>query len=90
MSEDAFLERLDRTFGLKAARSRDISNLCNWLEYTGCVARDETGFLTFERDLINPIRAEDSALTPFQELMEDLLITFQPLRRFVSFRQSHR
>lgn len=82
--EDQYLERLDRIFSLKAARPRDVTNLCNWLEYTGCVARDETEFLTAEKDLISPIRAEDSALTPFQELIEDVVINIRPLRRFVS------
>lgn len=77
--EDKYLERLDRIFSLKAARPRDVSNLCNWLEYTGCVARNETQFLTNENDLINPIRAEDNALTPFQEIIEDVLINFRPL-----------
>lgn len=82
--EDKYLERLDRIFSLKAARPRDVTNLCNWLEYTGCVARDETEFLTAEKDLISPIRAEDSALTPFEELIEDVVINIRPLRRFVS------
>lgn len=82
--EDKYLERLDRIFSLKAARPRNVTNLCNWLEYTGCVARDETEFLTAEKDLISPIRAEDSALTPFEELIEDVVINIRPLRRFVS------
>ena len=82
--EDKYLERLDRIFSLKAARTRDVTNLCNWLEYTGCVARDETEFLTTGKDLISPIRAEDSALTPFQELIEDAVVNIRPLRRFVS------
>lgn len=82
--EDKYLERLDRIFSLKAARPRDVTNLCNWLEYTGCIARDETEFLAAEKDLISPITAEDSALTPFQELIEDVVINTRPLRRFVS------
>ena len=82
--EDKYLERLDHIFSLKAARPRDVANLCNWLEYTGCVARDETEFLTTGKDLISPIRAEDSALTPFQELIEDIVINIRPLRRLVS------
>ena len=84
ISEDKYLERLNCIFSLKAARPRDVSNLWNWLEYTGCVARNETEFLTAEKDLISPIRAEDSALTPFQEFVEDVLINIRPLRRFVS------
>lgn len=36
-----------------------------------------------EKDLISPIRAEDSALTPFQELIEDFVINIRPLRRFL-------
>ena len=86
--EDKYLERLDRIFNLKAARPRDVSNLCNWLEYTGCIARSETGFLTAEKDLISPIKAEDNALTPFEELIEDAVINIPPLRRFVSLCRS--
>ena len=83
--EDKYLERLDRIFGLKAARTRDVTKLGNWLEYTGCVvARDETEFLTTGNDLISPIKAEDSALIPFQELIEDAVVNIRPLRRFVS------
>ena len=79
------MERLDRIFNLKVARSRDVSNLWNWLEYTGCIARAETEFLTEEKDLISPIRAEDHALTPFQEVIEDIAVKFWPLRHFVSY-----
>lgn len=82
--KDKYLERLDRIFSLKAARTRDVTNLCNWLEYTGCCARDETEFLTTGKDLISPIKAEDSALTPFQELIEDAVVNIRPLRHFVS------
>lgn len=82
--EDKYLERLDRIFSLKAARPRDVTNLRNWLEYTGCVARDETEFLATEQDLISPIRVEDSALMPFQELIEDIMINIRPFRHFVS------
>ena len=82
--QDKYLERLDHIFSLKAARPRDVTNLCNWLEYTGCVARDETEFLTTGKDLISPIKAEDSALTPFQELIEDIVINIRPLRSLVS------
>ena len=81
--EDKYLERLDHIFSLKAARPRDVTNLCNWLEYTGCVARDETEFLTTGKDLMSPIRAEDGALTPFQEVIEDIVINIRPLRRLV-------
>lgn len=87
---DKYLERLDHIFSLKAARPRDVTNLCNWLEYTGCVARDETEFLTTGKDLISPIRAEDSALTPFQELIEDLAINIRPLRRLLRFSNESR
>ena len=83
--EDKYLGRLDRIFSFKAARTRDVTNLSNWLEYTGCVARDETEFLATGKDLISPIRAEDSALTPFQELIEDAVVNIRPLRHFVSF-----
>ena len=82
--EDKYLGRLDRIFSFKAARTRDVTNLCNWLEYTGCIARDETEFLATGKDLISPIRAEDSALTPFQELTEDAMVNIRPLRRLVS------
>lgn len=40
--------------------------------------------MTTGKDLISPIRAEDSALTPFQELIEDVVVSIRPLRRFVS------
>ena len=82
--EDKYLEGLDRIFSLKAARPGDVTNLCNWLEYTGCIARDETEFLAAGKDLISPITAEDSALTPFQELIEDVVINTRSFRRFVS------
>ena len=82
--QDIYLERLDRGFSLKTARARDVSNLWNWLEYTGCIARNETEFLTAKQDLISPIRAEDNALTPFQEFIEDIAIKLRPFRHFVS------
>ena len=87
--EDKYLERLDRISSLKAARPRDVSNLCNWIEYTGCIARDETEFLDTEKDLMSPIKVEDSALTPFLELIEDIVIQIRPLRRLVSHCPSH-
>jgi hypothetical protein len=47
---------------LDAAEARDVQSLQNWLDGTGCVAREETAYLTHTRELASLAPVRDSAL----------------------------
>jgi hypothetical protein len=58
------------------AQRRDIESLQNWLDGTGCLARVETKYLTYHRELVSLAPACDSALVQLEAWVEDKLIRF--------------
>lgn len=61
---------------LDAAKTRDIESLQNWLDGTGCIAREETAYLTHTRELASLAPPKDSALLTFEVWVENQLMRF--------------
>ena len=61
---------------LNPAPWRDVQSLQNWLDGTGCLAREETEYLTHQRELVSLAPAGDSALLQLEAWIEDNLIRF--------------
>ena len=61
---------------LNPAPRRDVQSLQNWLDGTGCLAREETEYLTHQRELVSLAPAGDSALLQLEAWIEDNLIRF--------------
>ncbi|KAM5352923.1 hypothetical protein ACJ41O_005645 [Fusarium nematophilum] len=80
---DDFVERTGRVLGFGAAETRDAQSLRNWLDGNGCLARDETSYLTHGRDLFSLVPTADSAVTLLENWIEDRLT-----RSFSQFRNS--
>jgi hypothetical protein len=59
---------------LDAAEARDVDSLQNWLNGTGCVAREETAYLTHTRELASLAPVRDSALLRIEVWVEEALI----------------
>lgn len=57
-----------------AAESRDIESLDNWLSAKGCIAREETEYLRYTRELTSLAPAKDNALAKVEIWVENLLI----------------
>ena len=55
---------------------KDVQSLQNWLDGTGCLAREETEYLTHQRELVSLAPAGDSALLQLEAWIEDNLIRF--------------
>lgn len=62
--------------GYSPAQQRDIASLQNWLDGTGCLARAETEYLTYYRELASLAPAYDSAVVHLEAWVEDKLIRF--------------
>ncbi|KAF7502934.1 hypothetical protein GJ744_004810 [Endocarpon pusillum] len=80
---DQFVERANRMLGFGPAQQRNIESLQNWLDGTGCLAREETAYLTHHRELVSLAPAGDTAVSQVETWVEDKFIQF-----FRSFRTS--
>jgi hypothetical protein len=58
------------------AQRRDRESLQNWLNGTGCLAREETAYLTHHSELVSLAPAGDSAILQLEAWVEDKLIRF--------------
>jgi hypothetical protein len=70
------------------AQRRDVESLQNWLDGTGCLAREETAYLTHHRELVSLAPAGDNAVLQLEAWVEDKLIRFY--RGFRKVRESRR
>jgi len=68
-----------------SAEGRDVRSLQNWLDGTGCLAREETAYLAHSRELVSLAPAGDNAVLQLEAWVEDKLIRFD--RGFRKVRQ---
>jgi hypothetical protein len=59
---------------METACERDVSNLRNWVDTTASIARDETDYLSHNRDLIAAGGSSAEVPTLLQHLIEDAMI----------------
>ncbi|EMR68705.1 hypothetical protein UCREL1_4267 [Eutypa lata UCREL1] len=62
------------------ARERDVQSLRNWLDGNGCLAREETEYLSHRGDLVSLAAPGDNAVVQLEAWVEDKVIKFH--RRF--------
>jgi hypothetical protein len=55
---------------------RDVQSLRNWVDGNRCMARDETSYLSDEKDLFSLSPTLDSAATRFEDWIEDRVAQF--------------
>jgi hypothetical protein len=72
---DIFAERTYRMLSFDSAQRRDVESLQNWLNGTGCLAREETAYLG-HRELASLAPAGDSAIVQLEAWVEEKLIRF--------------
>jgi hypothetical protein len=58
------------------ANPRTRINLKNWLNGNGCLAREETEYLDYPRELIELGAPSDDASTKLEAWVEDCLVRF--------------
>lgn len=73
---DNFIERTRRVLDWKSAEQRDIRSLRNWLDGTGCIAREEEAYLGHTNDLCSLAPVNDHALRQIEHWVEEKLIRF--------------
>ncbi|RDA95040.1 hypothetical protein CP533_2193 [Ophiocordyceps camponoti-saundersi (nom. inval.)] len=73
---DQFVERTYRLLSYPPAHQRDVESLQNWLSGTGCLAREETAYLSHSEELMSLAPEDDSALLGIESWVEDKLIRF--------------
>lgn len=66
------------------SEGRDVESLQNWLDGNGCLAREETAYLTHRQELVSLAPAADSAVLQLEAWVEDKLIRFYSGFRSVS------
>ncbi|KAI6087272.1 hypothetical protein F4821DRAFT_116876 [Hypoxylon rubiginosum] len=77
---DELVERTNRILSLHSAGRRDIASLQNWVEGTGCLARDETAYLSCRSELVSLAPVTDSGIQQLETWVEDRLVRL--LHRF--------
>ncbi|KAK0717750.1 caspase domain-containing protein [Lasiosphaeria miniovina] len=60
---DALIERNHRVLSLEDASYRDVASLQDWVDGNGCIARQETAYLSRARDLVSVTSPDDGATT---------------------------
>jgi hypothetical protein len=60
------------------ARERDVESLQNWLDGTGCLAREERAYLTHYRELVSLAPTGDSAIVQLEAWVENKFIGLWP------------
>ncbi|KIW19097.1 hypothetical protein PV08_03389 [Exophiala spinifera] len=73
---DLFVERTSRMLSSRLAGSRARVSLQNWVSSNGCIAREETEYLQYARDLISLAPAKDGAMASLESRVEDIFIRF--------------
>ncbi|PFH63160.1 hypothetical protein XA68_17269 [Ophiocordyceps unilateralis] len=73
---DKFAERTYRSLSFAPAHQRDVESLQNWLSGTGCLAREETAYLTYGEELASLAPEHDSAVMGIEAWVESQLIRF--------------
>lgn len=56
------------------AQSRDVESLQNWLSGNGCLAEEESAYLSHHRELVSLSPAGDSAVMQLETWVENRLI----------------
>ena len=59
---------------LDNARPKDVRSLQNWVSGTSCLAREETAYLGYERELVGLAPTGDGAMKQFEAWVEDVFI----------------
>ncbi|QPC76221.1 hypothetical protein HYE68_006973 [Fusarium pseudograminearum] len=73
---DELLERTERTLSFGRAESRDLQSLRKWVDGNRTIARDETTYLSEEKDLISLAPRLDNATARFEDWIEELAARF--------------
>ncbi|KAI0023063.1 hypothetical protein F4780DRAFT_125743 [Xylariomycetidae sp. FL0641] len=81
---DHFIKRTQRVLSFPSAEGRDVASVQNWVSGTGCMAREETAYLSQQDELVSLAPVVDSAVLRFETWVEDKLI-----RHFEAFRGAH-
>jgi hypothetical protein len=63
--------------GFEAASHRDVVSLQNWVSGNGCIAREETAYLTRAEELLSVVSPNDNAVTWLGALVEDSRVYFR-------------
>ena len=87
MKIDQFAERTNRMLSFGPAQRRDVESLQNWLDGTGCLAREEAAYLAHQRDLVSLAPVADNAVMQLETWVEDKLIRY--CRGFRSVREKY-
>ncbi|KAE9378767.1 hypothetical protein N431DRAFT_499509 [Stipitochalara longipes BDJ] len=73
---DALVERNHRMLNFEAAKPRDVLSLQSWVNGNACLARDETRYLTFDKELLSISSPNDDTVSRLECWVEDILIRF--------------
>ena len=61
---------------LSPAEQRDVESLQNWLDGNGCLAKEESAYLTHYGELVSLAPTRDSAILQLETWVETRLIRF--------------
>lgn len=84
INADELLERTERTLSFGRAESRDLQSLRKWVDGNRTIARDETTYLSEEKDLVSLAPRLDSATARFEDWIEDWAARFFSPSKLVS------
>jgi hypothetical protein len=84
------VKRNSEVLGMEAAKQRDISNIKNWVNESGCIAKSEMEYLGAPADLmavggLTVDRALGQLQEPIEDLAKWLLARINSLDKLVSY-----
>ncbi|RAH67300.1 uncharacterized protein BO66DRAFT_458154 [Aspergillus aculeatinus CBS 121060] len=82
---DTMLQQTQWVQSLSDSSARDIQSLQNWVQGTGCIAREERKYLDHDQDLASLVTPPDIAVERTLPLLEDFLCFLQRTSRRLSF-----
>ncbi|RAH47766.1 uncharacterized protein BO95DRAFT_430108 [Aspergillus brunneoviolaceus CBS 621.78] len=86
---DTMLQQSQWVQSLSDSSARDIQSLQNWVQGTGCIAREEREYLDHGQDLASLVTPPDIAVERTLPLLEDFLCFLQRTSRRVCIALAH-
>lgn len=77
VAPDSLLEGQRRALQFESVSARSLTNVRNWVDGKGCIARDETAYLGQPDDLLSVVSLVDHATSWMEALVEDGSIFFK-------------
>jgi hypothetical protein len=79
VTTDGMIAQYRDTTSLSAASKREVQNLQNWIDGTGCLDRSESSYLQYSDDLVNLASSGDTSTAYTESAVEECVYWLETL-----------